>query len=475
MQEALRKKLVLLVFLPALIASALLAGALCLSLASAPFSLWVAANGMMTTLAVAAILVTVVSLVCTAVAIIQVSRIVARGTKALLKTTETGRVAERDVPASLRDDVEFNVLARRIEQLSRGGKEAPEASRKIAQMEDELRKIARALEEVSVGSPYVPLPEKEGATGAVVSLLNKLLPESAQPRGAAAESVKGVEAELRETSQASQELAATAERTFLESTEALVAAREANKLAAEAEQRIQTMAAEAEPKLGLRNQKEAVREAVTRLIEAVAHGIEDLTKGLMKASSLARSSERIANRASVLALNISVESAKASLPGMNVLADEITKLADFARACSDESESVLREIETKVDSVIRGMHVAQEEVRHKTRLLGLGAPVEESPGRETKAELEKTAKRLCDSVVKLLTRVQELSKLTEKASSDADRMSRKAAAAYDQARLLAGGEPPKNPSAPSEFPEIPTLSDEDLLIEDPSAGDTEGE
>ena len=475
MQEALRKKLVLLVFLPALVASALLAGALCLSLAWAPFSLWVAANGMMTTLAVVAVLVAVVSLVCMVVTIIRVSNIVARGTKTLLKTTETGHVPERDVPASLRDDVEFNVLARRIEQLSRGGKEAPEASRKIAQMEDELRKVARALEEVSAGSPYVPMPEKEGVTGAVVTLLNKLLPESAQLREAAAENAKGVETELRETSQASQELAATAERTFLESTEALVAAREANKLAAEAEQRVQAMAAEDESKLGLRNQKEAVREAVTRLIEAVAHGIEDLTKGLMKASSLARSSERIANRASVLALNISVESAKASLPGMNVLADEITKLADFARACSDESESIIREIESKVDSVIRGMHLAQEEVRHKTRLLGLGAPVEESPGRETKAELEKTTKRLCDSVVRLLTRVQELSKLTEKASSDADRMSKRAVAAYDRARLLAGGELRKSPPAPSEYAEIPTLSDEDLLIEDSAAGDREGE
>ena len=473
MQEALRKKLVLLVLVPALIASALLAGALCLSLAWAPFSLWVAASGMMTTLAAAAVLVTVISLVSIVVAVVQVSGVVGRGTKILLRTTETGRVPERDVPAALADDVEFNVLARRIEQLSRGGKEAPEASRKIAQMEDELSKIARALEEVSAGSPYVPLPEREGATRAVVSLLNKLLPEPARPRGVPAQDVKGVEVELRETRQASRELAAAAERTFLEATEALVAAREANKLAAEADQRIQAMAVEEDSRLGLKTQKEAVREAVTRLIEAVAHGIEDLTKGLLKASALARSSERIANRASVLSLNISVESAKASLPGMNVLADEITKLADFARTCSDESESVVREIEAKVDSVIRGMHVAQEEVRHKTRLLGLGAPVEEPSGREARAELERTTKRLCDSVAKLLARVQGLSKATEKASSDAERMSRRAAAAYDQARLLAGGEPCKIPSESPELPEIPTLSDEDLLIEGSGPGDGE--
>jgi hypothetical protein len=121
------------------------------------------------------------------------------------------------------------------------------------------------------------------------------------------------------------------------------------------------------------------------------------------------------------------------------------------------------------------MHVAQEEVRHKTRLLGLGAPVEESPGRETRAELEKTTKRLCDSVARLLTRVQELSKLTEKASSDADRMSRRAVAACDQARLLAGGEPWRSPSLLPESPEIQTLSDEDLLMEDPAVGDREGE
>ena len=475
MQEALRKKLLLLVFLPALIASALLAGTLCLSLAWAPFSLWVAAEGMMSTLAVAVVLVAAVSLACMLVAIVQTLNVVTRGTKTLLKTTETGRVPEKEVPVSLRDDVEFNVLARRIEQLSRGGREAPEASRKIAQMEDDLRKMARALEEVSAGSRYVPLPEKEGLTGGVAALLNRVLPESVQLRGSAAESVKGMEAELRETSEASQELAEASERTFLESTEALVAAREASKLAADAEQRVQSMAVENDAKMGVQAQKEGVREAVTRLIEAVAHGIEDLTNGLMKASSLSRSSERIANRASVLALNISVESARASLPGMNVLADEITKLADFARACSDESESIIRDIESKVDSVIRGMHVAQEEVRHRTRLLGFGPQAEETCGREPRAELEKTTKRLCDSVAKLLARVQELSKLTEKASSDADRMSRRAAAAYDQARLLAGGELLKSPSAQSESPEIQTLSDEDLLIEDSTVGEKEGE
>jgi methyl-accepting chemotaxis protein len=475
MQEALRKKLILLVFVPALIASALLAGTLCLSLAWAPFSLWVAAKGMIVTLAVAAILVAGVSLISMLVAIIQASRVVAGGTKTLLRTTETGRVPEKDVPASLRDDVEFNVLARRIEQLSRGGREAPEASRKIAQMEDELGKIARALEEISTGSPYVPLPEREGLAGNVISLLNKLLPESLELRRAATENVRNVETELRETSEASQELATGAERTFLESTEALVAAREASKLAAEAEQRLQSIAADTEPKLGLRSQKEGVREAVTKLIEAAAHGIEDLTKGLMRANSLSRSSERIANRASVLALNISVESARASLPGMNVLADEITRLADFARACSDESASLIREIETKVDSVIRGMHVAQEEVRHKTRFLGLGAPAEEVSGRAPKAELERITKRLCDSVAKLLTRVQELSKLTEKTSRDADRLSRRAVAAYGQARLLAEDEVLRSPSAQLESPEIQMLSDEDLLIEDPAVGDKEGE
>ncbi|MBN1504273.1 MAG: hypothetical protein JW952_04345 [Candidatus Eisenbacteria bacterium] len=475
MQEALRKKLILLVFLPALIASALLVAALCLSLAWAPFSLWVAASGMISALAVAAVLAVVVGLACAIVGIVQSVNLVSRGTKTLLKTTETGRVPEREVPTALSEDVEFNVLARRIEQLSRGGKEAPEASRKIAQMEDELRKISKTLEEVSAGSPYVPLPEKEGLTGSVASLLNKILPESAELRRATGEKVRNMEAELRETSEAGQELAAVAERTFLESTDALVAAREANKLAVEAEQRLQSVAAQGESTLRMRSQKEGVREAVTRLIEAVAHGIEELTNGLLKASSLSRSSERIANRASVLALNISVESARASLPGMNVLADEITKLADFARACSDESESVVKEIEAKVDSVIRSMHMAQEEVRHKTRLLGFGPQAEEPQGRDPRVELDRMTKRLCDSVGRLLTRVQELSKLTEKASSDAERMSRKAAAAYDRVRLVAGGEAFKSPSAQAESREIQTLSDEDLLIEGPAGGNTEGE
>jgi methyl-accepting chemotaxis protein len=483
MQEALRKKLILLVFLPVVIVSILLAGTLCLSLASPPFYLWVALKGMETAIASAAVAVAAVLLIAVFMGMIHIVRITASGTKALLTTTETGHVPEKDVPDSLREDVEFNVLVRRIEQLSRGGREAPGALTKIAQTDEELRKLTLALEEVAAGSPYVPLPVKEGLAGKVISLLNRLMPEFLAARGAgpgkaqSVESLQRIEKELRETREASRELAADAERTFLESTEALVVAREASRLAAETGQRLEAVTAGAEAGTGssLKSQKQEVRDAVTRLLEAAAFGIEDLTRGLMKASSLSRSSERIANRASVLALNISVESARASVPGMSVLADEITKLADFARACSDESSTVIKEIETKVDSAIHRMHVAQEEVRHKTRLLGLDAPDEGPLGRVPDAELAKSTERLCDSVAKLFARVQELSKLTEKSSRDAEKLNRKTAMALDKARLLARGESCESPSAQLESPEIQTLSDEDLFVEGQVVEEKEGE
>jgi len=475
MEEALKKKLVLLAFVPAVIASTLLAGTLWLTLMSSTFVAWVMAERLEEILPLAAVLVAVVFIFGELAAILRVCRIAKEGTKILLKATETGRIYEKDIPAPLKEDIEFNVLARRIEQLSRGGKEAPEVSKKLASFEGDVRKITGALEEVSTGNSYVPVSEGEGPLTGVISLLNRVLPELSELRRSATGTIGSIEAELRETTETTRELAETAERAFLESTEALVAAREAGRLASETEQKLRAVMATEMPTIGLQSQKVEIRNAVTRLIESAAKGIEELTRGLMRANSLSRSSERIANRASVLALNIAMESARASLPGMNVLAGEINKLADFARASSDESAALVREIEAQIDTVVRGIHLAQEDVRQKTRLLGVGVPGEEGGERGSGADLPRFTARLCDSVGRLVSRVQELSKLTERTSRDAERLSRKAVVAYEQARTAVENEECKSPSAEVGFPEIHMLSDEDLLTEDPAPDEQEGE
>jgi hypothetical protein len=78
-------------------------------------------------------------------------------------------------------------------------------------------------------------------------------------------------------------------------------------------------------------------------------------------------------------------------------------------------------------------------------------------------------------VAKLFARVQELSKLTEKSSRDAEKLNRKTAMALDKARLLARGESCESPSAQLESPEIQTLSDEDLFVEGQVVEEKEGE
>ncbi len=480
MQEALRKRLILLAFVPAVIAGFVLAGASVLALTSSSLAAWLAARGMELGFVLGVVLVAAVFIVGQLLALLHVCRIAGNGTKALAKTTETGRVDEKNIPGPLHDDVEYNVLARRIEQLARGGREVPGTTRRLALLEDDLRAIAAALEEVSVGSPYIPLAEKEGASGKAISLLNKVLPEFYELRRTSTGKVQSVEAEIREMSVTSRELAETAEQSFLGSTEALVVAREAGRLAEEVERRLHAVMAVTPKGPAARTQKEEIRTAVTRLIETAAGGIEELTKGVMRAGSLTRSSERIANRASVLALNLAVESAKGSLPGMSVLVDEVRGLADFARACSDESAGVIRDFELQVDTVVRNIHVAQEEIRHRTRLLGLVTPGEEAETRETDAELGRLTAKLCDSVGKLLAKAQELSKLTEKTSRDAERLSRKTFVAHDRARTVAEQEGWKSLGASSESAEpesleIQTLSDEDIVMENSAQGEQQGE
>ncbi|MFH0777186.1 MAG: methyl-accepting chemotaxis protein [Candidatus Eisenbacteria bacterium] len=466
MEEALRRRLILLAFVPLVIVVAALVAALAAAVFWGGTGSWSLLGGGAMEFTVGAIVLGAALVAVELVVLIHVTKIVGRGTRVLTKAIETGRIPHAELPKALKGDVEFTILMRRIEQVMRGGKEDGSVSKRLSQTEEEIGRIANAIEEVSVGSPYIPLPEREGMTQRLTSLLNGLLPEFCQLRKSSVKEIQSMEEELRRTQEATQEVAVQAERSFLESTEALVVAREAGKLAAEAREKLFLVAGEpAKTRSGKDPQKE-VRDAITGVIETAARGIEELTQGLIKAGALSRSSERIANRASVLALNVAVEAARASLPGMNILAEEIRKLAEFARGCSDESASLVKEIEAKVDSVIRTIHFSQEKARLRTRALGDWEHARE--GEDAREELDRIMTRLGDAVVRLLTRVQELSRLTERTSREAERVSRKAASAHDQSRVLFEGESWKSPTKPSIPGEIESLSDEDLLVEDSS-------
>ncbi|UCF78514.1 MAG: methyl-accepting chemotaxis protein [Candidatus Eiseniibacteriota bacterium] len=477
MESALRKRLILSAFLPLLLLTVILLAVLWLSLAYAPFSVWVVATGVETQIVLATLVVAAVFVLVELVMLMRVARIAGGGTRGLLKVTETARFSQGEVPRSLSEDVEFSVLAKRLEQLSRGAKGEAASAKRLVQLEEELERVANAIEEVSVGSPFVPLPEKEGTAGRIASLLNKLLPEFCELRTSSVREIRGMEAVLQESKTASQELAAHAEKSFVESTEALVVAREVSKLASETREKLKVLAGKPREVERATRPREEIRDAVTKVVETAARGIEGLTEGLLKSSALSRSSERIANRASVLALNVAVEAAKASMPGMNVLSEEIRKLAEFARACSDENAALVRAIETKVDSVVRTIHISQEEVRLRMRSLGLPEPEEETAGEQAgaRAELDRVTQRLGDAAERLLDRVQALSKLTEKASREAERVSRRALAAHDQTKALVKGESWKSPSVEAEPTEVETLSENDFLAEDNAAEKQEGD
>ncbi|KPJ61275.1 MAG: hypothetical protein AMJ46_03025 [Latescibacteria bacterium DG_63] len=469
MEEALKKKLIPLAFVPLVLLAVVLVGILWLDFACVPFSVWVTSKGLGTYVVLGTLALAAAFVVFELVILLRVARIAGSGTRALLKLTETAQLPRQEIPRSLTEDVEFSVLAKRLEQLSRGAKSDVASSRRLAQLEEELQRIANAIEEVSVGSPFVPLPEREGITGLIAGLLNKVLPEFCELRKSSLKEIQAVETELRETRKVSQELAAHTERSFVESTETLVLAREVSRLTAEAREKVQAIAGKRRERVGMAAPGEEIRDAVAKVIETAARGIEELTRGIIKSNALSRSAERIANRASVLALNVAVEAAKASMPGMNVLSEEIRKLAEFARASSDESAALVGEIEAKVDSVVRTIHISQEEVRLRIRSLGVPTS-EELAGEEedVEGELDRLALRLGEATERLLTKLQELSKLTEKASREAENVSRKALATHDQTRALVQGESWKNPLIQPQSREIETLSDEDFLIGDTS-------
>jgi hypothetical protein len=109
------------------------------------------------------------------------------------------------------------------------------------------------------------------------------------------------------------------------------------------------------------------------------------------------------------------------------------------------------------------------------RTLGIGASKERAgEGEDMEGELSRLAVKLGETAERLLVKVQDLSRLTEKASREAESVSRKALATHDRTRALVQGESWKNPLVEPEPHDVETLSDDDFLVQD-SATDKQEE
>ena len=102
MEEALRKRLVLLTFIPLLLVVAVLVGALWLTLAWVPSSVWVASKGLETEIMLGALAIAAIFVVVELVVLLRTARIAGRGIRNLLKVTETAKIPQSEIPGALR-------------------------------------------------------------------------------------------------------------------------------------------------------------------------------------------------------------------------------------------------------------------------------------------------------------------------------------------------------------------------------------
>jgi len=104
-------------------------------------------------------------------------------------------------------------------------------------------------------------------------------------------------------------------------------------------------------------------QLVDQVVLTAADGIEDLAAGLMRANELASVAERVTNRATLLALNASLEATRSGSEAFAAIAEETRRLAEFAREATDTISRLSSEIEFKVGETITAIHATSEDAK----------------------------------------------------------------------------------------------------------------
>jgi hypothetical protein len=282
-----------------------------------------------------------------------------------------------------------------------------------------------------------------------VSAVGELLAHALQRRAAVdeqnREAARQVAGELGAVIAEAREAASQAERGFIEATALQTTVRELHRLSGELAGSLRrTSAPGPDPRSGtpataasgpdLRPETPVaelsevlVREVLEELVAASFASVEALGRGLMRVEDVSEQVQRLANRATLIAIQ-----AIAGTSDPATFGDELKSLAREVRGATDRTQRFARDIEVAVGEADARMREARE--RSLARLEGLAAPTAPTaPAAPAAApsvpELGPDVRRLLERVLEMVqdasVKGERVSTASERASSVAERLARR--------------------------------------------------
>jgi methyl-accepting chemotaxis protein len=303
-----------------------------------------------------------------------------------------------------------------------------------------------------------------------VSAVGELLAHALQRRAAVdeqnREAARLVAGELGAVIAEAREAASQAERGFIEATALQTTVRELHRLSGELAGALRRTPAQApDVRPSTPGAELRVREVLEELVTASFASVEALGRGLMRVEDVSDQVQRLANRATLIAIQ-----ALAGTSDPATFGDELKSLAREVRDATDRTQRFARDIEVAVGEADARMKEARE--RALVRLeaaAAVPAPAAAPPAPEVGPDARRLLERVLEMVKDASVKGERVSTASERASSVAERLARRLDGNASDAealvvRLAPVGEPVALPA-----PDLRLVDDVLTELSDPSA------
>jgi hypothetical protein len=333
---------------------------------------------------------------------------------------------------------ELSLLTAQLQSLLVRQREMGRAALELDELRHRIRSLRVAIEMRAPGQRAEPLRPLEGPLGPLIETFNRLWSEEERAGDSGRDEALGLRRGLTLALADARDSAEQAERGFVESTALLTTVRELQRLGGELREELATLepatpAREPDPDAvaAHRRYREAAAAAIEELVSTSNESVERLAAGLLRVTEIGEHVQVLANRATLIALNVSLAGADAATAGASAvrpegLSDDLRALAGEVRTVTDLTTERFAAIDREVAAAAERMKGLRERVAAK---LDEAPPALEAAPEVLPAATGEAALRLLERVREMVqdaaAKGERLSATGERASRAAERLARR--------------------------------------------------
>ncbi len=345
--------------------------------------------------------------------------------RGLLRGVHTGRVGElRGLPAASGWG-ELSELAESLQAILATQRRSSRAYEELETTRKQMTVLQEALEHWVREESWVAPALEEGALADLADTLGNGLSRRHAVEQQNREVAEQVARELVVSLADAQESAEQSERGFVEATALLTTVRELQRLSGELTTSLDALGTSpptTEPAGA--SARESAREALEELITASAGSVDSLGRGLMRVQDIHEQVQTIANRATLIAIQVLTGDRRSEPLGESV-AQDLKRLAQEVREATDRTSGFALDIESAVAEASERMGGVRERALAKLEALPETSSVPVPITSRSYDDAQRLLERVREMVQDAARKGERLPAAGERASRAAERLTRR--------------------------------------------------